>query len=151
MTQQLWYWNFNRKPIPEDSKNEKFFKEIHFEGGKLALVLLAFLSGLWKRPKMEVLIQHLPNGFFWKFLHFWNPQVWVSYWDFIFRALWSLLFLAFMLWWAQWISDWLGLMAFTEASLRLDEKFWACSYPLVLGEYPHEVCWPQSQCSAEIF
>ena len=32
-------------------------------------------------------------------------------------------FLAFMLWWAQFISDCLGFIASAEARLRLDQKF----------------------------
>ena len=86
-----------------------------------------------KRPKIKLSFHHLPNRFFWKFLQFWNPQVGFSYWDFDFRPVWSLLFLTSMLWWAQCISDWLGLMAFAEAILRLGKIFWVWSYQLGLG------------------
>ena len=102
-------------------------------------------KGHSKRPKIQVRIYHLQNGFFWKFLHFWNPQVWVSYWNFSIKVVGSLLFLAFMLWWAQCIFDWLGFIASAEARLRLDQKFLVWYYEARLGECPREFWWQSSQ------
>ena len=94
-------------------------------------------KGHSKRPKMKVSFYPLPIRFFWKFLHFWNPQVWVSYWKCNIKVVGSLLFLALMLWWAHCISHWVGFAAFSEDRLRLGQNFWAWSNPLKSKELAH--------------
>ena len=54
-------------------------------------ILLNTLNALLLRP-----VDPLPVGIFWWFLHFWNPHVWYSPQDFIFGAVWALLFLGFI-------------------------------------------------------
>ena len=104
-----------------------------------------FLKATQKGQKYKCQFTTFKMDFFEKFLHFWNPQVWVSYWNFNIKVVGSLLFLALMLWWAQCIFDWVGFIGCAEARLRLRQNFWAWSDPKGSREYPHEVWWYKPQ------
>ena len=68
-------------------------------------------------------------------------QVWLFYQNFKFGPIWTLIFLAFMLWPAKCISDWFSLIASVKARFRLGQNYWAWSDPLGSREYPHDQ-WP---------
>ena len=91
-----------------------------------------------KKAKTESTYLPLLIGFFWKFLHIYNAQVWFSYWNFSIRFIWALLFLAFMLCSANCISDWLCLTASAEARSRLGQNYWPWYDPLGSRECPYD-------------